>query len=100
MFVGLNAPDRFAWIGAFSSGGLTNFAAAYPAVSAKLNSQLRLLWMGCGREDRLIDSNLKLRDWLQAKGVRLTWVQTPGVHSFRVWRRYLAEFAPLLFRER
>ena len=30
---------------------------------------------------------------------RLAWVPTPGQHSFRVWRRYLAEFVPLLFQE-
>lgn len=99
LFVGLNAPDRFAWIGAFSSGGLTNFAASYPAVDARLNDRLRLLWMGCGTGDRLIARNRELRDWLEAKGVRLTWVETPGAHSFRVWRRYLAEFVPLLFQK-
>jgi S-formylglutathione hydrolase FrmB len=30
--------------------------------------------------------------------VRYTWVETAGTHSFRVWRRYLAEFVPLLFQ--
>jgi enterochelin esterase-like enzyme len=98
--VGLNNPDRFAWIGAFSSGGLnTNYDAQYPTLDAKANRQLRLLWISCGREDRLSDSNQKLVDWLNAKGVRNTWTETPGVHSFRVWRRNLAAFTPLLFQE-
>src|SRR5215510_12864349 len=31
LYVGLNAMDRFGWIGAFSSGGLsTNFASRFP----------------------------------------------------------------------
>jgi enterochelin esterase-like enzyme len=101
LFVGLNALDRFAWIGAFSSGGLnTNFVSQYPALNEKANSQLRLLWIGCGTEDRLIGSNRALSEWLNSKGIRHTWVETPGAHSFRVWRRYLATFTPLLFQNK
>ena len=101
LVVGLNHLDRFAWIGAFSSGGLnTNFVAQFPALDAKANDKLRLLWIGCGKEDRLIENNQQLCDWLQNKGVHYAWVETPGSHSFRVWRRYLAEFAPLLFQDK
>lgn len=101
LFIGLNAPDRFAWIGAFSSGGLDeNFERAYPAVSEAINSQLRLLWIACGRQDGLIGVNKKLVEWLKSKNVKLTWVETPGGHSFLVWRRYLADLAPLLFAKR
>jgi enterochelin esterase-like enzyme len=99
LFVGLNAPEKFAWIGAFSSGGLTNFDATYPKVDATLNKQLKLLWMGCGTEDRLIGSNRQLHEWLSARGVKHEWIETGGAHSFIVWRRYLARFAPLLFQE-
>ena len=99
--VGLNAPDRFAWIGAFSSGGLReDFDAAFPALSADANRQLRLLWISCGTEDRLIDINRRLRGWLKSKGVRHTEVETPGGHTWTVWRRNLAEFVPLLFQEK
>jgi enterochelin esterase-like enzyme len=99
LFIGLNAPERFAWIGAFSSGGLDeDFERAYPAVGANLNAQLHLLWIGCGRQDWLTGLNQKLVAWLKAKDVQLTWVQTPGTHSFTVWRRNLADLLPLLFR--
>jgi enterochelin esterase family protein len=56
-----------------------------------------LLWIGCGTEDFLIDANRKFRAWLTSKGVTHTTVETPGAHTWMVWRRYLAEFAPLLF---
>ncbi len=99
--IGLSAPDRFAWIGAFSSGGLdADFGRAYPALSENINSQLRLLWIACGRQDGLIGVNQKLVEWLKFKGVKLTWIETPGGHSFMVWRRYLADFVPLLFQEK
>jgi len=101
LFIGLNAPDRFAWIGAYSSGGLNaDFEKQYPGVNEGLNSQLRLLWIACGRQDGLMGSNQKLVEWLKSKAVHYTWVETEGGHSFTVWRRYLAQFAPLLFQER
>ncbi|MCS6952449.1 MAG: alpha/beta hydrolase-fold protein [Bryobacterales bacterium] len=99
LYIGLNALERFAWIGAFSTGGLgEDFAATFPNLDAKANAQLRLLWIGCGTEDFLLELNRKFRQWLTAKGVKHTAVETPGAHTWMVWRRYLAEFAPLLFR--
>jgi enterochelin esterase family protein len=98
LLVGLNDLDRFAWIGAFSSGGLTNFSETYPALDSKANERLRLLWISCGKDDRLNDSNRALVQWLGMKDVHCTWTEVPGVHSWTVWRRNLAAFAPLLFR--
>jgi len=100
LLVGLGTLDRFGWIGAFSSGGLgTNFVSQFPSLDEKANDKLRLLWIGCGTEDGLIGPNRNLHEWLASKNVRHTWKETPGAHSFRVWRRYLGEFAPLLFQD-
>jgi enterochelin esterase family protein len=99
LFTGLNALDMFAWVGAFSSGGLgEDYNSTFPKLDAKANEQLRLLWIACGREDRLIDGNRKFLDWLKSKEIRYTWVETGGAHTWMVWRRYLSEFVPLLFR--
>ncbi|HEV2393005.1 MAG TPA: alpha/beta hydrolase-fold protein [Verrucomicrobiae bacterium] len=99
LLVGLNNPDRFGWVGAFSSGGVgTNYSEMFPKVDGKTNERLRLLWIGCGEQDGLLAPNERFSEWLTAKGVHHTWVHTPGQHSFRVWRRYLAQFAPLLFQ--
>lgn len=100
LLTGFNALDRFAWIGAFSSGGLdADFDRAYPAVDETVNSRLRLLWISCGRQDGLMGVNDKLVEWLRSKGVRPEWVQTDGGHSFTVWRRNLIEFASQLFQD-
>jgi len=97
--VGLNNLDRFAWIGAFSSGGVdTNYAKAFPNLDAKANESLSLLWISCGKDDGLVKANREFVHWLEAEGVRHTWTEVPGVHSWRVWRRNLAAFTPLLFR--
>jgi enterochelin esterase-like enzyme len=99
LLTALNDLDKFSWIGAFSSGGLPDdFQKDFPALDAKANEQVYLLWIACGTEDRLIKVNRDLREWLKTKGVKVTEIETPGMHNWMVWRRNLAEFAPLLFR--
>src|ERR1700730_18127503 len=95
----LNNVDKFAWIGAFSSGGLTeDFSAEFPTLDSKANQQLRALWIACGADDHLIDLNRKFRSWLASRGVQHADIETPGAHTWMVWRRNLADFAALLFR--
>ena len=99
LYVGLNAVNVFAWIGSFSAGGmLEDHNAAYPALDAKVNDKLRLLWIACGTEDPLIDANRKFREWLTSRGVKFTAIEKPDMHTWMMWRRNLAAFAPLLFR--
>jgi enterochelin esterase-like enzyme len=99
LLTGLNALDKFAWIGAFSSGGLTEeFTTAFPALDSKTSQQLRLLWIACGTDDHQITLNRKFRAWLTTKGVQHIDIDTPGGHTWMVWRRNLADFAELLFR--
>lgn len=99
LLTGLNHLDKFAWVGAFSAGGLGNdFATAFPQLTSAANDQLRTLWIACGTEDRLITANRDLIAWLKGKGIQLTQIETPGMHTWMVWRRDLIEFAPLLFQ--
>jgi enterochelin esterase-like enzyme len=99
LLTGLNNLDRFSWIGAFSSGGIPDdFQRDFPSLDAQANRQIRLLWIACGTEDRLITVNRNLREWLKAKGIQHTDIETPGQHTWMVWRRNLAAFAQLLFR--
>jgi enterochelin esterase-like enzyme len=96
--LGLNARDRFAWVGAFSSAVPEDPDAAFPGLGANTKPPLRLLWIACGSEDFLTAANRKFWDWLQARQVPFTKIETPGGHTWPVWRRNLAAFAPLLFR--
>jgi enterochelin esterase family protein len=99
LLTGLNNLDKFSWVGAFSSGGIPeDFQKEFPAIDAKANQQLHLLWIACGTEDHLITINRNLRAWLKTKSVKMTEIETPGMHTWMVWRRNLSEFAPLLFR--
>lgn len=97
LLVGLNHLDRFGWIGAFSAGGFPpSLDEVYPNLGERDNARIRLLWIACGKEDRLVEPNRKLTGWLASRGVRHTWIETPGAHTWPVWRRHLADFVKLL----
>jgi enterochelin esterase-like enzyme len=99
LLTGLNRPDKFSWVAGFSTGGLSDdFAADFPQLNADANAKYHLIWIACGTEDRLIGTNRKLIDWLKGKGVNLTQIETPGMHTWMVWRRNLMAFTPLLFQ--
>jgi enterochelin esterase-like enzyme len=97
--IGLNSLDRFAWVGSFS--GAADLDALKPAIdSAKeTNERLELLWIACGREDFLLDQNKAIVAALAKNGIHHEWRLTDGGHAWPVWRGYLADFAPLLFRK-
>jgi enterochelin esterase family protein len=98
LLTGLNTLVKFSWIGAFSSGGFTpEFDKEFPSLDAKSNQQIKLLWIACGTEDRLIDVNRNFRKWLASKSIAHTDVETPGMHTSKVWRRNLTDFSQLLF---
>jgi enterochelin esterase-like enzyme len=100
LLTGLNHLDQFAWVGAFSSGGidLQTFSNEFPGLDASTNQKLALLWIACGTDDGLIKVNRQFKSWLKDRNVQFTDIETPGMHTWMVWRRNLAQFAPLLFR--
>ena len=101
--IGLNRLDLFSHIGGFSSGLGSNpdFAKSYATVAANpdtANKQLRLLWIGCGTDDGAFAASKRLAEFLTSRGVTHTFRETPGAHTWMVWRKYLHEIAPLLFK--
>ncbi len=98
--VGLTHTGQFAWIGGFSSA-FHNLD--YSKVLASLDpkaANLRLLWIACGTEDSLIDPNRKLVEFLKTKEMPVTQIETPGLHTWMVWRDNLIHFTPLLFQQK
>jgi enterochelin esterase family protein len=97
--IGLNHTDRFGWVGGFSSSAPSkDTVAAALNDPAGTNRRLKLLWVACGKEDFLLQRNQEFIALLKEKGIRHEWKLTEGNHSWPVWRIYLADFAPLLFR--
>ena len=93
--IGLKHADQFAWVGGMSSS-VANGASLITDPAA-LNRQLKLLWFACGKDDSLIKANQDFDAALTAQNVKHEFVTTEGNHSWPVWRRYLAEFAPKIF---
>ncbi|MBV8672428.1 MAG: esterase family protein [Acidobacteriaceae bacterium] len=104
LLVGLNHTDDFAYIGAFSAGGIDadNPVPLFPAITAQTGAQfqskLKVFWVACGTEDRLYSANQKLIAWFKEQGMQPTAISTPGMHVWMVWRDNLSNFAPLLFK--
>ena len=96
--IGLNALDRFAYIGSFS--GATEGEAIQSALqdATQTNDRLKLLWIACGREDFLLERNEAMVRQLKAAGIRHEWYPTEGAHAWPVWREYLVDFLPRLFQ--
>lgn len=93
--IGLKHAERFAWVGGMSSS-IGNGASLIEDPAA-LNRQLKLLWIACGKDDTLITANKEFDAALTAKNVKHEFSETEGNHSWPVWRRYLADFAPKIF---
>lgn len=98
--IGLNNPDKFAWVAGFSSA-----LAELPDLDAFLSgpardkARLRLLWLGCGSLDSLLGSNKRFIQELNAKHIHYEWVETPGYdHGWLLWRPYLRDLLPKLFQ--
>jgi enterochelin esterase family protein len=100
LVIGLNHPDKFAWIGAFSSAlSFLNDWRAQQLFQNVTSSALkpRLLWISCGTEDPLLASNRSFIAWLKQRNVSFTAVETSGGHTWLEWRDRFIDFAQLLF---
>lgn len=71
----------------------------FSKLDAKSNSRIKLLWIVCGTADILIGVNRQFKAYLDSKGVEVTYKEIPDQgHVWPLWRRNLADFAPLLFK--
>jgi len=96
--VGVAHPDTFAHVCPFSMGRGNAAALAEQLDPGQINAKVKLLWIGCGRQDHLHEYSQGVCQVLAERGICHTWHQTDGEHNWLVWRKLLAEVAPLLFR--
>jgi enterochelin esterase family protein len=100
--IGLSHLELFSAVAAFSSAVPSNFENRFKTLlddPAGTNKKLKQLWIGCGRQDSAFERNEKFSELLTSHKVRNTFYPTEGLHNFAIWRRYLVEVAPLLFRK-
>lgn len=94
--IGLKHLDTFAFVGGFSSA---LFGSQGNLVSEDAGKKLRLLWLSCGDEDRLLDASKSFHNALQEKKVPHIWHIDSGGHTWPVWKNDLYLLAQMLFQE-
>jgi enterochelin esterase family protein len=100
-----NYPTTFGYIGVMSMGLVEANSMGLkpdPDQDAKFetlkNSGYKLYWVGIGKDDFLYKSAQNLRAALDKHGLKYTYRESTGGHTWANWRIYLSEFAPQLFR--
>ena len=70
----------------------------FGTLSAKINPQVKLLWIVCGTADGLIGVNRQFKDWLTARDIKFTQSEVPDMaHVWPLWRQNLTDLVPQLF---
>ena len=99
--------DTFSNIGVFSMGWHDHINPDFEtrneenffAHPEQTNKLVRVFWIGCGKNDALIeDGDRRLSDLLTKRGIHHVFHETEGAHTWIEWRAYLREYAQLLFR--
>ena len=106
LYLSINHPDTFDYIGLFSAaidkqqkGGIEEiYANREQKINTLFMKRPKLFWIGIGSTDFLYKSNADLRNFLDSKGFKYTYMETEGGHIWRNWRIYLSEFLPKLFK--
>lgn len=99
LFLGLNHTESFAWVGGMSAYIPEAETMCAPAFKdPQLNAKLKLLWHSIGKDDYLFKEYAKFDALLEAHHIKREFRITEGQHEWHVWRQYLADLAPLLFR--
>jgi enterochelin esterase-like enzyme len=99
--IGFNNTDTFRSLVVMSAGAGANVAETYPAFFSDpqaINSKMKLIWVGVGKDDFALNGSQTLSDALKKAGINHTFRLTEGRHEWVVWRHYLNEVAPQLFR--
>ena len=101
LFTGLSHLGMFDAVAVFSSAPGPDFETRFAKVlndPAETNKKLKLLWIGCGKQDAVFERATKLTATLKSHGINHIFRSSEGAHTYTVWRAYLAEFAPLLVK--
>lgn len=100
---GLTHPELFHYIGVFSMGlqspqQAADYAARNDAALKQGARSFKLVYYAMGKEDFLYGTVAPTRAMLDKYGIAHVYNESGGGHTWINWRRYLADFAPRLFR--
>jgi enterochelin esterase-like enzyme len=99
-------PNTFDYVGLFSAAIIPPDNKAKSKVYENFDATLdiqkqngyKLYWVGIGKTDFLYKANTEYREKLDQIGMKYTYVESEGGHTWANWRVYLSQFVPLLFK--
>jgi enterochelin esterase family protein len=102
---GLTHPELFDYIGVFSMGlglqgnnDVTAYETANDAALKQAAKDLDLVYYAIGTDDFLYNTSAPTRGMFDKYGITYVYNESGGGHTWINWRRYLADFAPRLFK--
>lgn len=98
-------PNTFDYVGLFSAAILPNekatskvYADLDKTLQIQMKNGLQLYWIAIGKTDFLYKNNVEFREKLDKIGMKYTYFETEGGHTWTNWRVYLTEFTQLIFK--
>jgi enterochelin esterase-like enzyme len=99
-------PNMFDYIGLFSAAIMSDpkvTSKVYDDMDGTLKTQnkngFKLYWIGIGKTDFLYKNVTDYRAKLDDLGMKYTYYESEGGHTWTNWRVYLTQFVPLLFNQ-
>lgn len=92
-----NNPGVFGYIGVFSGGGRIDDTFVDQLTALK-KSGVKYYWLGAGDKDMAHDGTVALSEEVKKLGFDTSYHEMPGIHYWFIWRQFLSDFTPLLFR--
>ena len=96
--IGLSHLDLFASVAGLSSAGNTDSPAALVPDAAAAKKKLKLLWLGCGNRDGLLELSQELDGYFKAKGIPHVFRIDGYAHNRIEWASQLYFLAQQLFK--
>jgi enterochelin esterase family protein len=98
-------PNTFDYVGLFSAAIIPDakmtskvYANFDETLKKQMQNGYKLYWIGIGKTDFLFKFNEEYRAKLDGMGMKYTYVETEGGHTWTNWRVYLSQYVPLLFK--
>jgi enterochelin esterase-like enzyme len=95
-------PELFRYVVLMSpavTGRVDQYYAGVMKNPETINKQFKLFWVGVGKDDTLTGpGDHAFVEALKKNSVKHTFVESAGRHEWTVWRHYLNDVAPLLFK--
>ena len=106
LYTGIQNTDMFSYLGVFSSGWWSNrpdlFNPQYEFMRnnvSTINNNLKSFWVAMGGEEDIAYENCKVMlGKFDEMGIKYSYTEYPGGHTWPVWRNNLYNFAQLLFK--